>query len=104
MKSKLYAIAVVVTLLSVVPASAQQTVTTNDYGYTGFESNELTVGSVGASVNLLTDKLIAGRFELDLQAVDGNIVLYNQQCDGGYRAVWTMATGFHSPPYTTSCP
>lgn len=42
---KLYAITVIATLLSVAPVFAQQTVTTNDYGYTGFESNELTVGS-----------------------------------------------------------
>lgn len=59
----------------------------------------------GVSVNLpTTDKLVSGRFELDLQSVDGNIVLYNQQCDGSYNAVWTMLTGFiRRPPYVTRC-
>lgn len=58
----------------------------------------------GASAPV-SDKLVSGRFELDLQAVDGNIVLYNQKCDGSYSAVWTMITGFiRRPPYVTNCP
>lgn len=216
-KKYLLRYAVVLTLLSVVntPTSvyAQQAVSTNDYGYTGFESNELTVGSqkddpakvrisspitehgggggvlsynfhrffgvafggqqcemamirveqaedvrgsfdpkaefnflandgggcedvnmtkplaftahhitrldTGIAADLAariapylpggmqqpsSDKLVSGRFELDLQSADGNIVLYNQQCDGSYNAVWTMLTGFiRRPPYVTRC-